>query len=167
MLNSDNKYLQFRCGSYELLLNITFIVEIADYKKEWCATSGSAFKHHGKKVLWQDRELLFLDMRALLNIEAAGIHDPMQALILKNSTDDAPLALIGVDEFGDIADIQENQWHWLNGMNPQLDNFFDRLCTDKKSGKIFIRLKPTEQWANKNTITTSISNHNIGVADAY
>src|SRR6478752_2533601 len=142
MLNSDNKHLQFRCGSYELLLNIAFIVEISDYNKEWCAASGSAFKHHGKKVLWHDSELLFIDMRVLLNIEAAAIHEPTQALILKNSTDDTPFALIGVDEFGHIADIQENQWHWLNGINPQLDSFFDRLYTDKNSGKILMRLKP-------------------------
>jgi len=168
MLNSDIKYLQFRCGSYELLLNIAFIVEISDYKKEWCTASGSAFEHHGKKILWQDSELLFIDMRALLNIEAAATHEPMQALILKNSTDDAPLALIAVDEFGLIADIQENQWHWLNGINAQLDGFFDRIYADKESGQIFMRLKPVAQWADENTIKASISNNNnIGVADAY
>lgn len=167
MLNLDGKYLQFRCSSYGLLLDIAFIVEISDYDKEWCAASGSALKHHGKKVSWHDNELLFIDMRALLDVEASAIHEPMQALILKNSTDGAPFALVVVDEVRHIADIQENQWHWLNGINAQLDSFFDRLYTDKDSGQIFMRLKPVEQWANKNTITTSITNNNIGVLDAY
>ena len=167
MLNLDSQYLQFRCSSYELLLDITFIVEISDYDKEWCAASGSALKHHGKKVLWHDNELLFIDMRVLLDVKAAAIHEPMQALILKNSTDDMPFALIVVDEVRHIADIQENQWHWLNGINAQLDSFFDRLYTDKDSKQIFMRLKPVEQWANENTITTSITHNNIGVVDAY
>lgn len=166
MLNSENKYLQFRCGSYQLLLNIAFITEITDYKKELCSASGSAFKHHGKKVLWHDSELLFIDMRALLNINAAAINEPMQVLILKKSTNEMPFALIGIDEFGHIADISENQWHWLNGINTQLDSLFDRLYTDKDSEQIFIRLKPAEQWANENTIKTDITN-NIGVTDAY
>jgi chemotaxis signal transduction protein len=167
MLNTDNKYLQFQCGSYGLLLNIACIVEISDYSREWCVISGSAFKHHGRKVLWHDSELLFIDMRALLNIETTAIHEPMQALILKKPTDDTPFALIVVDEVRHIADIQENQWHWLNGINTQLDSFFDRLYTDKESGQIFMRLQPAEQWANENTIKTGIANNNIGVANAY
>ena len=167
MLNSENKYLQFRCGSYQLLLNIACIAEISDYNKEWCSTTGSAFKHHGKNVLWHGSELLFIDMRALLNIESAAIYEPMQAVILKKPTDEIPFALIGVDEFGHIVDIQENQWHWLNGINTQLDSLFDRLYSDKDSKKIFLRLKSAEQWANKNTIKTDITNNNIGVADAY
>lgn len=149
MLNIASKYLQFCCGPYGLLLDLSVIIEIADYDSRWCADSGSAVQHHGKPVLWRDSELLFIDLRRLLSANdagLAGIAEPGRALVLSDTDSSKPLLIMAVDDVVQILDTQESGWHWFSGVDPQLDVFFDRLYKQPDAEQLLIRLAPARQW---------------------
>jgi chemotaxis signal transduction protein len=135
MLNKDNKHLKFRCGTYELLINISYILEISEYKTNKNVENDSIF---------------FIDMRSALGIDTIKTIPPTHKLLLKKSCDDKPFIYIAIDEVHEIIEIQDHEWYELNGIHPELDLFFDRAYPDKHSGEILMRLAPTEQWATEN-----------------
>lgn len=134
-MNKHNKHLKFRCGTYELLINIFYIHEISEYKSS-------------RNV--ENDNFLFIDMRSALGIDTIKIPPPTHKLLLKKSSDDAPFVYIAIDEVHEIIEIQDHEWYELNGIHPTLDIFFDRAYPDKHSGDILMRLAPTEQWATEN-----------------
>ncbi|HSC76662.1 MAG TPA: hypothetical protein VLB90_10560 [Pseudomonadales bacterium] len=140
MLTGNNQHLKFQCGPYGLLIDIAYIFAIEDYKENSEKTSS-------KTTSWNNIELLFIDLRYSLYVAESSIKKPQHVLVLKNATTDEPFVMIAVDEVHNIIEIQESQWYELNGINPQLDMFFDRAYPDNESNQIFMRLAPVEQWA--------------------
>jgi hypothetical protein len=162
MLNTGEKYLKFRSGPYNLLIAIPYVIEIADLSKDRreipagsTTTDERPFYEqtlHEKIIRWNDMDLPRINMRSALEVEGKTTNEPLHVLVLRGTTaDDAPFALVTVDEVDHIMEIEENQWYALNGINPRLDIFFDRICLDKTDGKILMRLAPVEQWATSNT----------------
>lgn len=151
-----NKYLQFQAGPYQLLLDIEYIAEISEH------TTHKAY--HGNKLAWHEYNILFIDMRSILDPGCTISNQPRHTLALKDINGQTPLAIIGIDEVSHIVEIADDQWHRLQGINPDLDIFFDRLYADTSSEKILLRLAPITQWANENTIQI---NNNNGIKNAH
>jgi hypothetical protein len=142
MMHTEEKYLEFHCGRFGMLLSVSSIMEITEFHHAWCEDSGSSAQHHGKLVLWRDHELLFLDMRVCLGTEA--LQKPLHALILRDPGSGEAVVLIAVDDIQQIVDIPDNQWHWFSGIDPQLDCFFDRIYPVHQ--QLLMRLAPTTDW---------------------
>jgi hypothetical protein len=147
MLNTGDKYLKFQSGPYGILIAITCVIEISDFRKECHQESVDSTINDRKTIRWNDMDLLRIDMRSALEVKTGGAHKPLYALILKSTTTNNPFALVTVDEVSHIMEIEESKWHALNGINPRLDAFFDRAYPDKDNGEILMRLTPVEQWA--------------------
>lgn len=145
MLIENSKNLEFRCGPYGLLIDITNISAIVDQGEDFHINQKNSIG--GKTALWNDTEILFIDLRIALDIEESKIENPLHFLVLKNANTDKPYIMVAVDQVSHIVEIQESQWYELNGINPKLDIFFDRAYPDKESGQIFMRLAHAEQWA--------------------
>lgn len=146
MLNTGDKYLKFQSGPYGILIAISYIIEISDFRKEWRQESAGSATNDRKTVRWNDMDLLHIDMRSALEVESKADHEPLHTLVLGSTTTNAPFALVTVDEVSHIMEIEENRWHALGGINPRLDAFFDGAYPD--NGGILMRLAPVEQWAN-------------------
>jgi hypothetical protein len=147
MLIENNKNLKFQCGPYGLLIDIEHISAIEDNNKYQHMTSKNSAGKYSDTVLWNDLELLFIDLRIALDIKKSEIQPALHVLVLKDIATDKPFVMVAVDEVHHIVEIHESQWYDLNGISPRLDSFFDRACPDNESRQILMRLAPAKQWA--------------------
>ena len=70
----------------------------------------------------------------------------MHALVLRDSGNNQPSALVAVDSVQHIVEVAASDWYRFNGMDPRLDHYFDRLLPD--ADQLWLCMAPVNRWAD-------------------
>lgn len=149
MLHSDEKYLQFYCGSFALMLSMNSLSEITFFNEAFCAPSGDSLLHHGQLTAWRDITLPYIDLRLTLQLPRTRLPPPSNILVLRDAMHHQTIAMLAIDEVTGFVTPQTDEWYQASGINPNLDNFIDRFYANKHSDTFVMRLRDPSQWLTK------------------
>ena len=145
-MSDAGKFLLVQVGRHGVLLDALTVIEIAEYRSGLCGDAATAAQHHGHAVWWRDSELPFRDMRVALGLATGSLAEPVHTLAVAQEPGGQAAALLAVDGVHRILDVSREQWHWLQGVHPQLDRLFDCLLPDSETGEVWLRLRPLPAW---------------------
>lgn len=145
-MSESGKYLLVSAGPHGVLLDTMAVIEIAEYLPGQWGDEVVAVRHHGQGVWWRDRERPYLDLRVILGLDDGGLAEPSHTVALAATAGGEAAVLLGVDGVQRILDVAADDWHWLQGVHPQLDRLFDRLVPDPATGAVWLRLRPLAAW---------------------
>lgn len=157
MLHAEEQYLQFYCGSFALLLPLNSMTEIAFYNDELCAPTGNSLLHHGKTTAWRDTVLPYIDLRLALHLPRNCLEKPENILVLCDANNQQPIALAAIDAIVGFVRPPAGAWYHANGINNEIDVFFERLYWEKQHDTIAMCLCHPKQWLH-NAIATPVEN---------
>lgn len=150
MLHHDGQqYLQFSCGPFTLMLPINSLAEIASHDDALCAPTGNPLLHHGQTSTWRNTVLPYIDLRLALRLPHEQLGQPSNILVLCDTENQQPVAIIAVDNIAGFVTPQASEWYQTHGINSEIDIFFDRLHVEKQNGSLTMCLGHPSQWLHK------------------
>lgn len=157
MLYTEEKYLQFHCGYFALMLPLSCMAEIALYDDKLCAPTGNSLLHHGQTTAWRDTVLPYIDLRLTLQLPHNLLKQPENILVLRDTDSHQLIAMMAIDDVVGFVTPPVDAWYHANGINSEIDVFFERIYWEKQRNTLVMCLRHPTQWLN-NAIATHFDN---------
>ncbi len=148
MLHSEEEHLHFYCDTFSLMLPLRCIAKVILFDETLCSPTMNSVSHHGQSSNWQNIALPYIDLRIVLGAEPSSLPTPAHIIVLCNSKNSQPVALVAIDDIKGFITPLPNQWHQAHGINKYIDTFFDRLYVNNDSSVLTLRLGDPTQWIN-------------------
>jgi len=128
------KYLQVKCGLYDLLIDVAYIVEIASASEVFITKVDSSENVVSGTSIWRDNTIEFIDMTILFG---GKTRDDDKLIIIEavNELNDekSKLLMIRVNEVDDIIDFENEALQEIPNYNLILGNLVSSVVYSRSS----------------------------------
>ena len=136
------KFLQVKCGLYDLLVDVAYIVEITSDSEVMIANEGSSENIASGTSVWRENTIEFIDMTVLFGGKS-GNDDKVIIIEAVNELDDEEIKLlmIRVNEIEDIIDYENDALQEIPNYNLLLGNLVSSVVYSRISGSYLFCLR--------------------------
>jgi chemotaxis signal transduction protein len=136
------KYLQVKCGLYDLLLDVEYIVEITSDSEVLSDNAGSRENMASGTSVWKENTIEFIDMTILFGGKPE--HDDKIVIVEAVSelgNEEVKLLMIRVNEIEDIIDYDYEVLQEIPNYNLLLGNLVSSVVYSRKSASYLFCLR--------------------------
>ena len=136
------KFLQVKCGLYDLLIDVAYIIEITSGSEVVISNVGSSENIASGTGVWREKTIEFIDMTLLFGGKSES-EDKVIIIEAVNELDneEIKLLMIRVNEIEDIIDYENQTLQEIPNYNLLLGNLVSSVVYSRNSGSYLFCLR--------------------------